>query len=235
MIKFTMPKAEIVRWNTTDYRDLANIARVCYKSEAKSTPETDEKLLRNCIKNGHHTILEHMVVTFKLTTNRAVTHGLVRHRLASPTQESTQFVCSKDCLEIVPFVWMQETCFDELKDNRLISVNPVQDYYERWRDGYKDNSQLDRMFSYYDIICRRYVELERSHGRAQASCVLSNDTKAEIYFTMNLRELRHFFHMRIDKADRPETKQVISLLYKEVIKDIPEWLVADAIREGELC
>ena len=63
--------------------------RVCYQSEPKGDPK---KFIRMIIKRGHESVLEHGSLTFKIRTNRAIANEIVRHRLASYSQESTRYV-----------------------------------------------------------------------------------------------------------------------------------------------
>jgi len=61
--------------------------RTCYKSENKITDGSASKFIRNIVKVGHETIIEHVGATIRFVTNRGVTHELVRHRLSSFSQE----------------------------------------------------------------------------------------------------------------------------------------------------
>lgn len=72
--------------------------RVCYQSEPKGDPE---KFIRMIIKRGHESVLEHGSLTFKVRTNRAIANQIVRHRLASYSQESTRYV-KYDDIEFIP-------------------------------------------------------------------------------------------------------------------------------------
>lgn len=72
--------------------------RVCYQSEPKGDPE---KFIRMIIKRGHESVLEHGSLTFKVRTNRAIANEIVRHRLASYSQESTRYV-KYDDIEFIP-------------------------------------------------------------------------------------------------------------------------------------
>ena len=66
--------------------------RTCYKSEDKITGTSSSQFVRNIIKRGHESVIEHVSVTVRITTNRAISHELVRHRIASYSQESTRYV-----------------------------------------------------------------------------------------------------------------------------------------------
>jgi len=65
--------------------------RTAYKSEDKITKGSAEKFIRGIIKSGHESVLEHVNITVKFVCDRGVTHELVRHRIASYTQESTRY------------------------------------------------------------------------------------------------------------------------------------------------
>jgi thymidylate synthase (FAD) len=65
--------------------------RVAYKSEDKITQGSAEKFVRNLVDRGHESVIEHISISVKFVCDRGVTHELVRHRLASYTQESTRY------------------------------------------------------------------------------------------------------------------------------------------------
>jgi len=73
------------------YRSLELFGRTAYKSEDKITEKSAETYLRGIIKRGHESVLEHVSITVRFICDRGVTHELVRHRLASYTQESTRY------------------------------------------------------------------------------------------------------------------------------------------------
>jgi len=73
------------------YAKLERCGRTAYKSEDRITTGSAEKFLRNIIKSGHESVLEHENITVRFICDRGVTHELVRHRIASYTQESTRY------------------------------------------------------------------------------------------------------------------------------------------------
>ena len=87
------PSIEIL--STTDYQTILNkverIGRVCYKSEDKINDGTAEKFIRGIIKSGHESVIEHESISVKVICDRGVTHEIVRHRIASYSQESTRY------------------------------------------------------------------------------------------------------------------------------------------------
>ena len=77
-------------------RKIERAGRVCYKSEENIKPESAEKFIRGIIKRGHESVIEHATVSFKIVCDRGVTHELVRHRIASYSQESTRYCVAGD-------------------------------------------------------------------------------------------------------------------------------------------
>ena len=95
-------KQKVELLNPQSYEELTEkieiAGRVCYQSEPKGDPE---KFIRMIIKRGHESVLEHGSLTFKIRTNRAIANEIVRHRLASYSQESTRYV-KYDDIEFIP-------------------------------------------------------------------------------------------------------------------------------------
>lgn len=95
-------KQQVELLNPQSYEELTEkieiAGRVCYQSEPKGDPE---KFIRMIIKRGHESVLEHGSLTFKVRTNRAIANEIVRHRLASYSQESTRYV-KYDDIEFIP-------------------------------------------------------------------------------------------------------------------------------------
>ena len=110
-------KQEVELLNCLSYEDmLKNIeiaGRTCYKSESEFTKETGENFVKKLIKLGHESVLEHGSLTFRIKTNRNITHELVRHRIASYSQESTRYV-KYDDIEFIPENHFKTTYADDM-------------------------------------------------------------------------------------------------------------------------
>lgn len=190
---FIEPKAEVLAFNIPEdaiISGLAHCARTCYQSYDKSTPESDLKLVKHLIKSGHHSVLEHLTITMRLVTSRMVTHELVRHRLASYSERSTRYCDSKD-LQIVKPCWFESAGADA-ENIYIVHMADVEHDY---------NALLS-------VGCTK----------EKASSILPNDTATEIVVTANAREWRHIFKMRLDRAARPEMRQVMQLAKDEMLK-----------------
>lgn len=165
--------------------------RVCYKSEDKITSDSAERFVRQIIKSGHESVLEHAKATVKVICDRGVSHEIVRHRLASYSQESTRYCnYSGDVTFIIP---------------------PFTDSarYSAWLLAMRDAEEKYRLL------------IDRGAKPEEARSVLPNSLKTELVMTMNLREWRHFFKMRLSKRAHPQMREVASLIYTELRRLIP--------------
>lgn len=183
-MKIGKQKVELL--NCLSYEDmLKNIeiaGRTCYKSESEFTKESGEKFVKKLIKLGHESVLEHGSLTFKIKTNRNITHELVRHRIASYSQESTRYV-KYDDIEFIPW----------------------NDYVQE--DFYKDIEWL------YGALIRKNIKPENARD------ILPGSVATTIIVTMNMRELRHFLKLRLDKeAAHPQMRELAGMI-KEILKE----------------
>ena len=152
-------------------RICAAAAHSCYSEDsAADLLETVDpaKMLRHVIGMGHHSVIEHAVFTFSVEgVSRALTHQLVRHRLASFSQQSQRYVRLSEPTYVVP-----ETV---KRDPEAMKV------YEETMDGIWDS---------YSKLIGMGIPAE------DARYVLPNGCTTNITITMNARELLHFFSMR---------------------------------------
>ena len=66
-------------------------SRLCYKSEDNMKPESSGEFCKKMKRLGHHAMIEHAVASFRIITDRGISHEIVRHRIASFAQESTRY------------------------------------------------------------------------------------------------------------------------------------------------
>ena len=94
---------------------IEKIGRVCYKSEDKITDDSARKFVANILKSGHESVIEHEKVSVRIVCDRGVTHEIVRHRIASYSQESTRYCnyCNekfgKELTLIKPLFWKEDS------------------------------------------------------------------------------------------------------------------------------
>jgi len=83
---------DLVAYTPKPQEVIAESARVCYLSEARD-PDANKGLIRRLRKMGHMSVFEHASATFEVSgISRACSHQLVRHRIASYSQQSQRYV-----------------------------------------------------------------------------------------------------------------------------------------------
>lgn len=177
---------------------LERCGRVCYKSEDKITEGSAEKFIGMILKSGHESVLEHEKLTVKFICDRGVTHEIVRHRIASYSQESTRYCnYSKDKF-----------------GNELTFIRPC-----FWAD---DSVEYVVWKQAMEEIEKTYVKLISLGAKPEeARSILPNSLKTEIVCTMNLREWRHFFRLRTAERAHPQIREISVALLDELKKRIP--------------
>ena len=72
-------------------KKIEKAGRVCYKSEDKIDSNSAERFIGSIIKSGHESVIEHQSISVKVICDRGISHEIVRHRIASYSQESTRY------------------------------------------------------------------------------------------------------------------------------------------------
>lgn len=172
--------------------------RTAYKSEDKITPDSARNFVKMIILRGHLSVLEHQFITVRIICDRGVSHEIVRHRLASYTQESTRY-CNYTKGKFGSEITVIEPCFWSQDDEK----------YRVWKQTIE---QIEACYN-------KLIELGATPQEARS--VLPNSLKTEIVMTMNLREWRHFFTLRTSPAAHPQMREIAIPLLKEFQKRIP--------------
>ena len=156
-------------------RAVATAARLCYAPVGgrelmeSLTDEKIRKVLTTIMSSGHFSTLEHASYTFAVEgVSRALTHQLVRHRLASYNQQSQRYVKFKEEPPIV----------------RPASVDTNPEAAQAFDEA------IDACWQAYDKLVQAGVPAE------DARYILPNACETKIVVTMNIRELMHFFSNR---------------------------------------
>jgi thymidylate synthase (FAD) len=164
---------------------LEQAGRACYRSEGRGDPG---KFLQARIREGHESIIEHASVTFDISgISRACSHQLVRHRIASYSQESQRYVDMSAPEFVVP------PSVAESAEARVI-----------W----------DQFLAQVGEAYRRLRAL--GVRKEDARFVLPNATATRIIVTMNFRALRHFFQVRCEKAAQWEIRALALEMLRQV-------------------
>jgi len=172
--------------------------RTCYKSEDKVGPGTDETFCRSILSKQHESVIEHASMSVRFICDRGVSHELVRHRLASFSQESTRY-CNYSKDKFGNEITVISPCFWPEEPHR----------YEKWLEACEVAER-----TYFDL-------LDDGATPQEARSVLPNSLKTEIVVTANLREWRHIFKMRCSVKAHPQMREVMIPLLREVRTRIP--------------
>lgn len=187
-------------------RAIATAARLCYApvgaSELMETmpDERVESVLSTIMKSGHFSTLEHASYTFAVDgVSRALTHQLVRHRIASFNQQSQRYVKYTEGLQV---------------------IKP---------QSVADDSATDAIFDEaIDAALDAYAKLLDAGVPAEdARYLLPNAAETKIVITMNVRELLHFFGLRCcNRAQWEIRAMAFSML--ELAKPTAPYIFMDA-------
>ena len=199
-------QAELLYHTPDPERAIATAARLCYApvgaSELMETmpPERVQSVLSTIMSSGHFSTLEHASYTFAIDgVSRALTHQLVRHRLASFNQQSQRYVKFKDGIEVVKPGSVSES----LEASRVFD-----EAMAAAEDAYAALLELD-------------VPAE------DARFVLPNAAETKIVVTMNVRELLHFFGLRCCNRAQWEIRE-LALKMLELVRPTAPYVFVDA-------
>lgn len=168
--------------------------RTCYKSEDKITDTSAEQFVRMVLKRGHESVIEHASATFRVVCDRGISHEIVRHRIASFSQESTRY------------------CNYGSRGGEIKIVESL---------GIPENV-IQRRTRIMELVEEEYL-LEIKEGLAPqvARDILPTYLKTEIVWTANFREWRHVMRLRTSKAAHPKIRIIAGLILKWFKKNYP--------------
>ncbi len=166
--------------------------KTCYRSELSAEPE---KFVKNIIKRGHLSVIEHVNVTVQIICDRGIMAELTRHRLASFSVESSRY-CN----------------YSNNKFNKQITL--IKPFY------WKEDSHEYRLWKLtMETIEEAYMALLKSKATPeQARSVLPNSLATRIIMTANLREWLHIIKLRCSDQAHPQMREVMHLA-REIMQD----------------
>lgn len=187
-------------------RAVATAARLCYAPVGASelmeslSEERIHKVLSTILASGHLSTLEHASYTFAIDgVSRALTHQLVRHRLASFNQQSQRYVKFTDGLEVI----------------RPQSI----------QDNPEAADLFDRVIEATVEAYQRFLEL--GIPAEDARYILPNAAETKIVVTMNIRELLHFLSLRSCNRAQWEIRELAWKML-DLVRPTAPFIFADA-------
>lgn len=171
----------------------SSAAGCCYGKD-KSVAYS-ERRLQTCLNNGHLSVFEHASATWRVEgISRACSHQLVRHRLASYSQQS----------------------------QRYCKIDVDGDWYVKPPDLIGKREYLFRQ--QMEQIARTYKELlESGVNPEDARFILPNACKTDIYVTMNFRELMHFLDERNTQQAQWEIRELAQQMAAALADESTQW------------
>ena len=194
--------AQLVQVTADAAETLERIARVCYNSEERMQCDCADNKCEKCRarrdkflgglkERRHDSVFEHAVATFKLTTDRGITHELVRHRLASYTQSSTRYIKYDEGIPVVPPLFKSEAEERE------------------WRKA------MEAAEKAYQTL------LDNKTPAETARDVLPTCTAATIFVTANFREWRHILRLRLARGAHPKIRLLARQIWEKLAPHCP--------------
>jgi len=214
-------KVKLINYTKNPERIIAQSARLCYSDSGidelneKLSDESIIKLIKKIIKLRHYSVLEHANFTFAIEgISRVTSHQLVRHRIASFSQQSQRYVKIKE--KGFPYVIPKSIA----KDEKLIKI---------FTDAIKE---LDKIYNLF---------LDHNIAAEDARYILPQAVETKIIVTANARELLHIFKLRCCNRAQWEIRELAKRMLKEVKAIAPNIFenagppcISEPCPEGEL-
>jgi len=186
-MKIISPSIEILAATPNLEQVIERAGRVCWKSEDRVTDTSAAPFIDKIVNQLHHeSVIEHAAITVLFVCDRGVSHELVRHRLASFSQESTRY-CNYGRDKFGQEITVIKPCF--LREGWLANIV--------WEDACRNAEQ-----AYFEM-------LEAGATPQEARSVLPNSLKTEIVVTANPREWRHILKLRTAPSAHPQMREIM--------------------------
>jgi thymidylate synthase (FAD) len=179
--------------------------------EVRSDIKKQEDFVRKVVSSGHESPIEHVKFTFAIEgVSRALTHQLVRHRIASFSQQSQRYVKAANFNYIIPPSIEQD---NDLKSKFIRMMEAIQTSYNDLLESFKKNDKSGEQVN------------------QDARFLLPQAAETKIVVTMNCRELIHFFEQRCCNRAQWEIRS----LALEMLKVCQDKLPAVFAETGAKC
>ncbi|HNX80762.1 MAG TPA: FAD-dependent thymidylate synthase [Candidatus Omnitrophota bacterium] len=179
----------------------AKFAADLYDEKSEKTAQQKE-FIAKVVASGHESPLEHVKFTFAIEgVSRALTHQLVRHRIASYSQQSQRYVKETDFDFVVPPSIAADKA---LREEFMQTMTLIQTSYNKILESFKSKGKTGEL------------------ANQDVRFVLPQAAETKIVVTMNCRELTHFFHERCCTRAQWEIKRLAERMLGIVKESLPE-------------
>ncbi len=186
---------------------VAMAAKLCYSPSdveglrGKILAKDQKAFVEKLVSIGHMSPIEHVSFTFGIEgISRACSHQLVRHRVASYSQQSQRYVRETEFDYVIP---------PTVKNDRKLTAAFIK---------YMKQAQKA-----YDVMIKGLGEqgITGENASQDARFLLPNAAETKIVVTMNARELLHFFRVRCCNRAQWEIREMATQMLREVKKASP--------------
>ncbi len=186
-------QVKLISYTPNPEKHIEYCARICYDSNDKVSKTDTGKFLAGLLKSGHLSVFEHASASFYIEgVSRALTHQLVRHRLASYSQRSQRYVSETDFEYTIP---PEIECNPDAKIEFERAVESIKQSYQKLR--------------------------ELGAKKEDARFLLPNAVHSTITMTANFREWLAVLDLRVSKHAQWEICGMAVLIWKELYKIAP--------------
>lgn len=242
-IKGENMKVKLLRYTPDGEKLIASAAKLCYSSvgiekiEENLNEKNTEKFLNMLMSFGHESPIEHISFTFAVEgVSRTLTHQLVRHRIASYSQQSQRYVKLEQFEYIIPPSIEED---EQAKNLFIEAMEKDQEYY---------NKLTEILFhKHYEKMIKEGITEKEAKKKAEkkaiedARYVFPNACETKIVFTMNARTLLHFFKLRCCERAQWEIRQMatemlklVKGIYPIIFKNAGPSCIAGPCSEGKM-
>jgi thymidylate synthase (FAD) len=201
-------------------------ARVSHRSEEETSADTERFIRAVVLQHGDWSVTEHVSASVEFLVDRGITHEIVRHRIASYTQESTRFVnYAKKMPPSFIYPKPEVHCEACLMDNEPYWHSDKAPSGAGWFHHLdKDEPCVydnDWLWAISTVEDKYKALLGKGWRPQEARSVFPNALSSKIIVTFNLRTWRHFFLMRTSKEAHPQMREVTIPLLAEFKRLVP--------------
>lgn len=214
-------KVKLINYTDNPENLVAKAAKICYSPvgvdeiEETLTEESTEKFINMLMSIGHESPIEHVSFTFAVEgVSRTLTHQLVRHRMASFSQQSQRYVKLDQFNYIVPPAIAEN---ERAKEIFIESMQKDQENYAKIVDILFKKS--------FDKFINEGLDEKSAKSKAEKMSIedsrylFPNACETKIVFTMNARSLFNFFKNRCCNRAQWEIRALAMEMYK-LVKDV---------------
>lgn len=216
-------KVKIIAYTPEPEKVISMAAKLCYSAvgvdeiEKNLTDDKVDKFLNMLINIGHESPLEHTTFTFAVEgISRACSHQIVRHRIASFSQQSQRYVKLEQFEYIIP----EEIA--KIEEAKKIFIEAMENDQKTY------DNLVDILFNkHYEKLLKEGTEDKKAKRNAEkmaiedARYVFPNACETKMVFTMNTRSLYNFIHHRTCERAQTEIRELSVLMLRELKKIAP--------------